>query len=66
VKVGDLVRFKQQPDPARGIVVKIRYPDGNRRAHRFGVLWTGTGFDKMENRICWQVGDNIEVVHESR
>ena len=65
MKLGDLVRFKQQPDPARGVVVKIREhkKPGN---YRFGVLWTGTGFDIMENRICWQIGDDLEVINESR
>ena len=63
MKIGDLVRFKQQPDPARGIVVQVR---GKGTSHRFGILWTGTGFDLMENRICWQVGDDIEVASEGR
>ena len=56
MQVGDLVRFRQQPDPAFGVVVEI--DNITRRGHRnVAILW-----DFLNGQIGWQTQDEVEVI----
>ncbi len=59
MKVGDLVRFRQQPDPAIGLIVEIR--QGGPGYHGIGIMW-----DFLNGQIGWQARKDIEVISESR
>ena len=61
MKVGDMVMFKQQPDPARGVIIAVDEVG----LRTLAILWTGTGWDKMDGKICWQrLEDLLEIAHE--
>ena len=59
MKVGDLVRFRQQPDPAIGLIVEIR--PGRAGYHGIGIMW-----DFLNGQIGWQARKDIEVISEGR
>jgi len=59
MQVGDLVRFRQQPDPAVGVIVKI---DNNRRpAGHVEILWSF-----LAGQTGWQRKEEIEVISANR
>jgi len=51
VQVGDLVRFRRQPDPAIGVVVDID------KLGRLGIAWSF-----LNGRIGWQNANEVEIV----
>ena len=59
MKVGDLVRFRIQPDFTVGIIVEIK--NGiNYGWHSVGVLWAG-----LEGGVHWEEKGSIKVVNPS-
>ena len=62
MKVGDLVRFSQQPDPAIGVIVEVDNTTNRARGnHNVAILW-----DFLNGQIGWQTQGEVEVVSESR
>ena len=55
IKIGDLVRFHQQPDAAVGIVVEV-----DPRLNRVGVAW-----NFLDGQIGWQHRVDVEVISAS-
>ena len=51
MKVGDLVRFRRQPDPATGIIVDID------KLGRLGIAWSF-----LDGRIGYQHPNDVEVI----
>ena len=51
-KIGDLVRFHQQPDAAVGVVVEV-----DPRLNRIGVAW-----NFLDGQIGWQHRIDVEVI----
>ena len=60
MQVGDLVRFRQQPDPAVGVIVEIDNTP-KRGRHCLAIVW-----DFLNGQIGWQTKDDVEVISESR
>ncbi len=58
MKVGDLVRFRLQPDPAVGIVVEIDNSP-KRGRHSVAITW-----DFLDGQIGWQRPSTVEVISE--
>ena len=62
MKVGDLVRFRQQPDPAIGVVVEVDNITNRARGSRnVSIAW-----DFLNGQIGWQTQAEVEVISESR
>lgn len=62
MKVGDLVRFRQQPDPAIGIIVEVDNITNRARGnHCVGIAW-----DFLNGQIGWQTQTEVEVISEGR
>ena len=51
MKVGDLVRFRRQPDSATGIIVDID------KLGRLGIVWSF-----LNGRIGWQNRQDVERI----
>jgi hypothetical protein len=51
MQVGDLVRFRRQPDPATGVIVDID------KLGRLGIAWSF-----LDGRIGWQSRQDVEVI----
>jgi hypothetical protein len=60
MQVGDLVIFRQQPDPALGVIVEIDN-SAKRGGHCVGISWSF-----LDWQIGWQRETEVEVVNESR
>ena len=60
MKVGDLVRFRRQPDPAVGLVVEI-----NNKPRR-GWCPVGVRWDFLLGKVGYQNPRDLEVISESR
>ena len=60
MKVGDLVRFRQQPDPAVGVIVEID-ARVRRGQHCIGIAWSF-----LDGQTGWQKKADVEVISESR
>jgi hypothetical protein len=59
MKVGDLVRFRIQPDFAVGVIVEIK--NGAEYGwHGVGVLWAG-----LDGKVHWEKENSIIVVNPS-
>ena len=54
MQVGDLVRFRQQPDPAIGVIVDID-------SYCVAIAWSF-----LDGRIGWQSRKDVEVINASR
>ena len=55
MQIGDLVRFRRQPDPATGIIVDID------KLGRLGILWSF-----LSGQIGYNHRGDVEVVNASR
>ncbi len=55
MQVGDLVRFRQQPDPATGVIVDID------KFGRLGILW-----NFLNGQIGYNHRGDVEVINASR
>jgi len=55
LKVGDLVRFRQQPDPATGVIVNID------KFGRLGILWSF-----LNGQIGYNHRGDVEIISASR
>ncbi len=65
MKVGDLVRFRIQPDFAVGVIVEIKngaeyYSAAEYGWHGVGVLWAG-----LDGKVHWEKENSIKVVNPS-
>jgi len=59
MKIGDLVRFRIQPDFTVGIIVEIK--NGAKYGwHGVGVLWSG-----LDGEVHWEKENSIKVVNPS-
>ena len=57
MKVGDIVRFKSQPDPAVGIVAVIEGCQSG--DHTVGIIWD------FIDQLGWQRPGDIEIIYEN-
>ena len=55
MQVGDLVRFRCQPDPATGVILDI---------DKFGRVWIAWSF--LDGRTGYQNADQVEVISANR
>ena len=60
MNVGDLVRFRQQPDPAVGVIVEVDNSP-KRGSHCVAILWSF-----LDGQIGWQTEIDVEVISASR
>jgi len=61
MKIGDLVRFQKQPDPATGVIVQIRAADYAQHGRLIvGVIW-----NFWPQTIVWQQVQQLEIINES-
>ena len=60
MQVGDLVRFRQQPDPAVGVIVEID------NSAKFGLRCVAIAWDFLCGQIGWQRKNEVEVISGSR
>jgi hypothetical protein len=56
INIGDLVRFREQPDQAVGVVVEVEP-----LLDRVGVAWSFLG-----GKIGWQYRNDVEVMSAAR
>ena len=59
MKVGDLVKLRDDLDPAMGVIVEIKVLPLKDTA--YGVLWSF-----MPEQLGWQYAREMEVLNESR
>ena len=51
MQIGDLVRFRRQPDPATGVIVTID------KLGRLGIAWSF-----LDGRIGYQHPNDVEII----